>query len=328
MKKLTILILSLMLSGCNSSQESQTKTTADHVELEQMVKSAGLIEKTTTVDEFKIVYHEGGNGDPILLLHGFGGFKEMWTVFAKSLTPAYRVIAIDLPGHGKSSKLMGESYRIEMQVERLNKFAGTLGLFKFHIAGNSMGGVIAGEYAAAYPEQVLSLALFSTGGIPSARKSEFWILMQQGENILIPSTREEYNKMLEYMFVELPEVSESIREVYFKQTMADVNIKKKISYHVAVTGSPLQLEAKLQDITSPTLILWGDKDRIHDVSSTRILEKGLSNSTTIIMKDIGHCPMMERPEETAGHYMEFLQGSKSLLTFPLKLPEKDALQIR
>ena len=113
------------------------------------------------------------------------------------------------------------------------------------------------------------------------------------------------------MFVELPEVSKSIREVYFKQTIADVNIKKKISYHVAVTGSPLQLEAKLQDITSPTLILWGDKDRIHDVSSTRILEKGLSNSTTIIMKDMGHCPMMERPEETAGHYMKFLQGIAS-----------------
>lgn len=311
MKKLAILILSLMLSGCNSSQEPQTKTTADPVELEKMVQSAGLVEKTTTIDGFKIFYHEGGKGDNILLIHGFGGFKEMWTVFAKSLKPTYHVIIIDLPGHGKSSKLTGKSYRIEMQVERLKEFVSALELTKFHIVGNSMGGIIAGEYAAIYPEQILSLALFSTGGIPSAEKSEFWKILQQGENILIPETREEYNKMLEYIFVELPVLSESLWEAYFKKTIADVDIKKKISYHVAVTGSPLRLEAKLQDITSPTLILWGDKDRIHDISSTKILEKGLSKSTTIIMKNMGHCPMMERPEETAGHYREFLQGISS-----------------
>ena len=310
-KKLAILILSLMLSACNSCQESQTKTTADPVELEKMVQSASLVEKTTTIDGFKIFYHEGGKGANILLIHGFGGFKEMWTVFAKSLTPTYHVTIIDLPGHGRSSKLLGKSYRIEMQVERLKEFVRALDLAKFHIVGNSMGGIIAGEYAAIYPEQILSLALFSTGGIPSAEKSDFWKLLQQGENILIPETREEYNKMLEYIFVELPVLSESLWEAYLKKTIADANIKKKISYHVAVTGSPLGLESRLQDITAPTLILWGDKDRIHDISSTKILEKGLSNSTTIIMKNMGHCPMMERPEETASYYMEFLQGISS-----------------
>lgn len=310
MKKLVILILSLMLSSCNSSQEPQTKTT-NSVELEKMVQSAGLVEKTTTIDGFKIFYHEGGKGENILLIHGFGGFKEMWTVFAKSLTPTYHVIIIDLPGHGKSSKLLGKSYRIEMQVKRLKEFVSAMELTQFHIVGNSMGGIIAGEYAAIYPEEILSLALFSTGGIPSAEKSDFWKNLQQGKNILIPETREEYNKMLEYIFVELPVLSESLWEAYFKKTISDVDIKKKISYHVAVTGSPLQLEAKLQDITSPTLILWGDKDRIHDISSTKILEEGLSNSTTIIIKNMGHCPMMERPEETAVYYMEFLQSISS-----------------
>ena len=311
MKKFSILILSLILSGCNSCQESQTRTGSDPVELEKLVQSASLVEKTTTIDGFNISYHEGGKGESILLIHGFGGFKEMWTAFAKSLTPSYYVIIIDLPGHGKSSKLHGKSYRIEVQVERLKEFVGVLGLTKFHIVGNSMGGIIAGEYSAIYPEQVLSLALFSTGGIPSAEKSDFWKLLQQGKNILIPETREEYNKMLEYIFVELPVLSESLWEAYLKKTIADVDMKKKISYHIAVTGSPLQLESKLQDIRAPTLILWGDKDRIHDISSTRILEKGVSNSTTIIMKNMGHCPMMERPEETAGYYIEFLQGISS-----------------
>ena len=67
LKKLAILILSLMLSGCNSCQESQTKTTADPVELENMVQSAGLIEKTTTIDGFKIFYHVAVTGSPLRL---------------------------------------------------------------------------------------------------------------------------------------------------------------------------------------------------------------------------------------------------------------------
>jgi len=64
----------------------------------------------------------------------------------------------------------------------------------------------------------------------------------------------------------------------------------------------------LPKIWTRTLILWGDTDRLLDVSCTEVLEKGLPSSTTVIMKDCGHVPMMERPEETARHYIGFLQA--------------------
>ncbi len=299
MKKLTILLISLFLFivGCSLGQKSPW---------DKIVESAGLVEKSTSVDAFKIFYHEGGKGETILLVHGFGLSKESWTVFAKSLTPKYHVVIIDLPGHGKSSKLMDQSYTIDIQADRINKFADKLKLKKFHIVGNSMGGTIAGEYAVKYPERLLSLALFDTGGVPSAERSEYISLIYQGKNVLIANTLEEYNKTLEFLFFKVPPMSKSVKEADFKRTIADAKIKRKI-FPDMLSGSTPPLETKLQDIKAPTLILWGDKDRITDVSSTKILEEGISNSKTIIMKDCGHMPMTERPEETAEHYLAFIK---------------------
>ncbi len=95
----------------------------------------------------------------------------------------------------------------------------------------------------------------------------------------------------------------SVTEANFKRAIADVEIKKKIFNDIV----QYSMEPKLQDIKAPTLILWGDTDRILHVSSTKILEKGIANSKTVIMKDMGHCPMLERPAETAEHYLAFLQ---------------------
>ena len=66
----------------------------------------------------------------------------------------------------------------------------------------------------------------------------------------------------------------------------------------------------MKDIKTPTLILWGDTDRVLDVSGAAILEKGIKNSQKIIMKDCGHVPMIERPEETAKYYISFLKNIK------------------
>jgi pimeloyl-ACP methyl ester carboxylesterase len=62
----------------------------------------------------------------------------------------------------------------------------------------------------------------------------------------------------------------------------------------------------MREIRAKTLILWGDTDRVLSVSSARVLQKGIENSKVIIMKDCGHMPMIERPEETARYYLEFI----------------------
>ena len=68
------------------------------------------------------------------------------------------------------------------------------------------------------------------------------------------------------------------------------------------------LESKLDKITAPTFILWGDSDNIFNVSAVPIFEKGIKNSKSVILKECGHLPMMEKPTESASFYQDFLNG--------------------
>ena len=119
-------------------------------------KAAGLSKKVIKVDQYSIHYLEGGQGETILLLHGFSANKDNWSRLAEALTEKYRVVAVDLPGFGESSKIKTDSYHIARQTKRVNRIVETLGLKKFHIGGNSMGGTISGKYAVDYPDKVLA----------------------------------------------------------------------------------------------------------------------------------------------------------------------------
>jgi len=71
------------------------------------------------------------------------------------------------------------------------------------------------------------------------------------------------------------------------------------------------LEKELPNIEAQTLILWGDQDKVLDVSSVPVFEKRLKNHKTVIIKDCGHLPMIEKPQETATHYIDFIKGIKN-----------------
>jgi len=145
-------------------------------------KNSKLTIKSVDIPDFEIVYAEGGAGDTIILLHGFGGSKDNWLDFAKNFTTHYRVIIPDLPGFGESSKPENAKYGIMSQVERVHLFAEQLKLTKFHLVGYSMGGNIAGNYAAAYPQMVVTLALFDSARVIAPVKSELDLLLEKGIN--------------------------------------------------------------------------------------------------------------------------------------------------
>ena len=124
------------------------------VDLER--KGAGLEAKSIAVNGFQIHYLEGGTGEPLLMIHGFGANKDNWTRIGRYLTPHYRVIALDLPGFGDSSKPVEAGYRYADQLPRIQAFAEALGLKQYHVAGNSMGGYFAAGLARHYPNSVQS----------------------------------------------------------------------------------------------------------------------------------------------------------------------------
>jgi abhydrolase domain-containing protein 6 len=263
----------------------------------------GLSEKSILVGKHTIAYLEGGRGESVLLVHGFAADKDNWNLFSRYLTKRYRVIAPDLPGFGESSKIWSDQYHIVAQVERVHEFAKEIGLTRFHLVGNSMGGLIAGVYAATYPDEILTLCLLDPAGVIESEPTPFSQELKKGNNPLIVESVPDYDKLLDFTFAKRPSLPDPLKS-YF----AEIAVQRKDFYKkVFVEATPgNQLEAVMARIRAKTLILWGDADRVLSVSSAKVLQKGIEKSKVVILKDCGHMPMLERPEETARHYLDFI----------------------
>jgi pimeloyl-ACP methyl ester carboxylesterase len=271
---------------------------------------AGLSNEQVMVGDLSIHYYQGGPADAetILMIHGFGANKDNWVRFAKFFTKRYQVIALDLPGFGDSSK-PDASYDVGTQAERVAAFVKTLGLSKVHVVGNSMGGHIAALYAARHPEQVQSLALFDNAGVTSPKKSELYEMLERGDpNPLVARDAESFAKLVSFVFVQPPSVPANVRRYMAEQASARSAQNDKVFSHLRERYIPL--EPELPKIQAATLLLWGDEDRVLDVSSIEVMKPLLKKPTVVIMKDCGHVPMIERPEETAEHYQAFLDSVK------------------
>jgi pimeloyl-ACP methyl ester carboxylesterase len=270
-------------------------------------RSADLVKKEVQVDDHRIVYLEGGKGDTVILLHGFGGYKDRWTAFAKYLK-GYHLVIPDVPGFGESSQVPTDSYDVESQVGRINRFVEVLKLDKFHMAGNSLGGAFTATYGAKHPEKVLTLALLDTVGAPSQNKSEILLQLEKGNNLLLAGNTEDVEKLMALVYAKTPTIPPSFKKILIADWIAHRSFNKKIWNDV----QPLHysLAPILPLIQAPVLIIWGDQDNVLDAGGVAFLEKNLKNYRTVIMKDTGHCPMIEKPEETAKAYMSFLNENR------------------
>lgn len=264
---------------------------------------AGLSEDWLRVGNHDIAYLEGGTGETILLIHGFGANKDNWTRFSRYLTDRYHVLAVDVPGFGDSSKYSDEKYDIDTQVNRLHAFLAAKGIAKAHVTGNSMGGYIAGVYAARYPREVLSLGLLDPAGILGPRLSPVMLEIRKGHNPLVAGNAAQYDEMLKIMFVEPPRIPGFVKAYLAEKAVASRAMNEVIFDQIKST---FLLGERMKDIDARTLIIWGDADRVLDISAAPVLEKGIRDARLVVMKDCGHVPMVERPEETANHYLEFL----------------------
>ena len=271
--------------------------------------SAQLSEKKMQVGTHTVAWLEGGHGETILFLHGFSTNKDNWTRLSKFLTPDYRVIAIDIPGFGNSSRIENEIYDIASQVKRLKAISDALNLDRFHIAGHSMGGEIAGKFAIDYPDKVLSLTLVATAGVPTTVKSKLTKRLENGENPFNVTTMEAFERFLEFEFVTVPWIPGVIKEKLLAESIkyADFNTKILNESHIHDT---YDFRENLCRIKNKTLVIWGDHDPNQHVSCTDILKTELVDSSVYIMKDCGHLPMVERPEETSLYFLSFLKKVK------------------
>ena len=267
-------------------------------------RSAGLVRKEVDVGQFHIAYLEGGQGDPLVLVHGFGADKDNWTRVAKYLTPHYRVIAPDLPGFGESSKPENLSYSFDAQVEYLHAIATGLGLSKVALGGNSMGGCIAALYGAKYPDEVQSLWLVAPACVSTARTSEFGkMLTNGGGNPLLARTPEDFDRTVHFVMSDPPFIPGSIKRVLASRAAANYPLHTRIFAELLASNSAL--EPRVTGLPIPTRVLWGDQDRALDVSGAEILGRLMPKASVTVLPGIGHLPMIEQPRKAAEDYLRF-----------------------
>ena len=270
---------------------------------------SGLGYKTVVIGDETWHYLEGGPKDAevVLLLHGFGGDKDNWTRFSKFLTDGYRVIVPDLPGFGQSTRHPDWDYSLPTQRTRVNGFIQALGLEQFHVAGHSMGGHLAALYAYTYPEQVLSMALFNNAGVNAPDESDMQRALANGNNPLIVKSLEDFDGLLAFASYKQPFIPWPLKGVLAQRALDNSAFNESV-FKSLMSDSSSNLEPILSDIENPALILWGEYDRILDVSSVNVMRPLLPQSEVVIMKNTGHLPMLERPAETAAHYLRFLEN--------------------
>jgi pimeloyl-ACP methyl ester carboxylesterase len=270
-------------------------------------RAAGLRPAEVEVDGHRIRYLAGGSGEPLLLLHGFGANKDHWTLLARQLTRHFRVIAPDLPGFGESSRNPQAHYGLDAQLRRLDGFIAALGLERCHLGGNSMGGYLAAHYAARYPARVASLILLAPAGVASAPPSELQAALATGLNPLLVTDEASFARLSALCFVVAPPLPRRFKSVLVERAIAEAPFNAKIFEELF--SAPVALEQAMPGAAMPTLVLWGDSDRVLHPAGLDVLRALLPGADCILMRDMGHVPMVERPSEVAAALQRFRAGA-------------------
>ena len=266
-------------------------------------RRSGLHEARAGIPGFDIPYLEGGQGEPLLLIHGFGADKNNFTRIARFLTPHYRVIAPDLPGFGAATRSDTATYTIAEQVERLRLFAAALGLTRVHLGGSSMGGHIATTWAGKYPGEVASLWLLAPGGTAAAFDSELRREFQRtGEILLVAKTPEEHARVRAFAMAHEPWLPYSVKRVLGERAAADYALHSRI-FNALRQEQPV--ETLFPRIDVPALIVWGTEDRALNPKGADTLKAMMPRAQAILMPGIGHLPMIEAIPQSAKDYLSF-----------------------
>ena len=286
------------LSACDSLGPS-LKDTAYAMERSR----AGLVRKEIVLaDGTRIVYLEGGSGEPLVLVHGFGADKDNFTRVARYLTPHYRVIVPDLVGFGESSHRSDVDYHYAAQARRLHDFTQALGLARFDLGGNSMGGGISMSLAAQHPQEVASLWLIDCAGIGAAPPGELArIITTTDTNPLIIGKESDFPAFLNFVMSDPPYIPGSVMNTLARERMANQPLERQVFQQIATDS----VDAAVKGLATPTLIVWGDEDRALSVGTVPVLKTLLPNAQAVVMPHVGHAPMIERPRQSAQDYLRF-----------------------
>jgi len=289
-----VLLLLLLFVGCSSKIPNTWK---------QRVEKA-------PISDIKLYADIKGEGKPLILLHGFGSSSYSFHYIIEPLSKKFRVYNLDLKGFGNSPKPKDHRYSAYDQAVLVSQFIKNHNLKDVILIGHSYGGGVALSLALMNQSNIKKMVLIDSAAykqyIPSLiRKIQFPIL---GPAVfyLLPSSyevKESYN----YAFYDKSKIEKSSIEV-LAENLNKENAKQVYIYAIDdLIPKDIDEVSKLYgDIKTPTLIIWGEKDVVINKSKGYRLNNDLQNSQLKIIKNCGHIPHEEKPNEVLKYLFDFL----------------------
>lgn len=283
---------------------------------------AGLRRKQITVNGITYAYYErlptgqrkGEDAPTLLLLHGFTADKTMWTMTVRYLPKEWRIIVLDLPGHGDTSFLQKGDYSPTGMVSRLDEVIGAINMHHVHLVGTSLGALYAMVYASQRPTRIATLSLLCppiAHKLPEGVSTEFLESLEStGTNLLLPTTLEGFDVMIDTVVHQSRNFKfhRRLSEVLLDERMQKYGCFKEIQQDLLKEKDhhPAHVLEGIEGLTMNTLIVWGEHDKICHPSGATLLHKHIKNSEVVIIKNCGHTIALEKPKQTANVIANFL----------------------
>ncbi|UNU41887.1 alpha/beta hydrolase [Sphingopyxis sp. YF1] len=275
----------------------------------------------------RIHYRDQGRRDApaLILLHGSNASLHTWEPLVKRLGGEYRIVTLDLPGHGLTGGTPDKDYSADGMMAAVDVVAAKLGLDHFVLGGNSMGGWVAWRYAVDHPDRVDALLLFDAAGMP-LRAGE----KRPESNIGFRILEYRFGRWLATRITPRALVEQSLRGSVEKQAIVDEPMIDRYwellrfpgNREATVLRARMDREpamaARVGEIRAPTLILFGRQDRLVNATAAQTFHERIAGSDVLILDGIGHLPMEEAPDATAAAVADFL---KRRLVLPPAGPE-------
>jgi pimeloyl-ACP methyl ester carboxylesterase len=265
------------------------------------------------VDNMEVHYRDEGNAIdslPIVLLHGTSASLHTYDAWVNVLKNERRVVRMDLPAFGLTGPFPDHNYSIEKYVDFIYHFLLAKGITKCILGGNSLGGQIAYRFTIAHPLMVGKLILIDAAGYPLESKSVpigFRIAKIPVLNKLLTMVTPRFlvRASVENVYADKTKVTDTLVDRYFDLALRAGNRQALIDrMTLPFDSSTIPL---IKNIMQPTLILWGENDLLIPTKSAYRFHNDLPNDTLVILKNIGHVPMEESPNESLVAVLAFLK---------------------
>jgi pimeloyl-ACP methyl ester carboxylesterase len=256
---------------------------------------------------------EGPRDAPALLLvHGSNASLHTWEPWVQRLSESYRVVTLDLQGHGLTGPIPSGCYTSACMAETVEAVRARLGLETMALAGNSMGGGVAIAYALAHPKRVSALILVDSGGAPIRREGRPPIGFRIAQTPLLRdigaliTPRSVIAETLDKSVSVKSVANEAAVDRYWELLRAPGNREATMQRFAAYGPSKLTPQSFRPLADTPVLILWGEEDALIPVSAGRWLKSAMPWASLQVYPGIGHLPQEEAADRSAADVRAFL----------------------